>query len=115
MTREQLLPQEILAQLPKLGVTAEVEDPLAVVKFFYPDFSWTWYAIEFDGEDVFFGLVDGEMMEFGSFSLHELMTTRGKLGLEIERDFYFKPKPVSEILNRQQKEKGAPNQERPLS
>ena len=50
MTRDQLLPPEILARLPKLGETAGQEDSIAQVKFFYPDFSWTWYGIEFDGD-----------------------------------------------------------------
>jgi hypothetical protein len=33
----------------------------AHVKFFTPDSNWTWYASEFDGEDVFFGLVIGHV------------------------------------------------------
>ena len=98
MTRDQLLPPEILARLPKLGETSNQEDPRAQVKFFYPDFSWTWYGIEFDGEDIFYGLVDGFEKEFGSFRLSELMENRGKLGLEIERDFFFEPTPVSRLL-----------------
>jgi hypothetical protein len=98
MKREQLLPQEVLDMLPKLGETSEQENPLAVVKFFYPDFSWTWYGIEFDGSDIFYGLVDGDVKEFGTFSLRELMENRGKLGLEIERDFYFSPTPAKDLL-----------------
>lgn len=98
MTRTQLLPQEILEQLPKLGETTESEDPVAVVKFFYPDFGWTWYGIEFDGEDIFFGYVVGDFPEYGSFSLRELMETRGKLGCEIERDLYFTPTPMSKLI-----------------
>lgn len=97
MKKEQLLPKEILDRLPKLGETAEQENPVAIVKFFYPDFSWTWYGIEFDGQDIFYGLVDGFEREFGTFSLKELMENRGKLGLEIERDFYFKPTSAKEL------------------
>jgi len=29
------------------------------VSSFTPDSSWTWYAMEFDGVDTFFGLVNG--------------------------------------------------------
>jgi len=76
------------------------KDPVVQVKFFYPDFDWTWYAIEFDGEDTFYGLVDGLEKEFGSFRLSELMENRGKLGLEIERDLSFEPTPVSRLLRR---------------
>lgn len=98
MRREQLIPQEILDILPKLGETSGQTDPVAVAKFFYPDFSWTWFAIEFDGKDIFYGYVKGFEKEFGTFSLKELMENRGKLGCEIERDFYFKPTPVSKLL-----------------
>jgi hypothetical protein len=100
MTRDQLLPPDLLARLPKLGGTSSQEDPSAQVKFFYPDFSWTWYGIEFDGEDIFYGLVDGFEKEFGTFRLSELMENRGKLGLEVERDLYFEPTPVSRLLAR---------------
>ena len=98
MTREQLLPAHILEQLPKLNETGVQDDHVAIVKFFYPDFDWTWYAIEFDGDDLFYGYVIGDIPEYGSFRLSELMENRGKMGLEIERDLYFEPTPVSEIL-----------------
>ena len=29
-------------------------DPLVICKFFTPDSSWTWYGLEFDGQDIFF-------------------------------------------------------------
>ena len=40
-----------------------------VGKFFTPCSNWTWYVIEFDGNDLFCGLVDGLENEFGYFSL----------------------------------------------
>jgi len=52
-----LLTKELREQLPPLYACENDPDPLVRAKFFYPDFSWTWYAIEFDGEDIFFGLV----------------------------------------------------------
>ena len=98
MTLEKLLPATLRKALPPLGATADEPDPQVQAKFFYPDCSWTWYAIEFDGEDTFFGLVDGFEKELGTFSLKELRENRGQLGLEIERDFYFTPCPLSELL-----------------
>jgi hypothetical protein len=83
--------------LPKLGSTSEEENQIARVKFFYPDFEWTWYGIEFDGDDIFYGLVSGFEEEFGSFQLSELMENRGTMGLEIERDLYFQPTPVRSL------------------
>jgi hypothetical protein len=92
-----LLTKELLRRLPKLYETENDPDPTVWVKFFFPASSWTWYATEFDGQDIFFGLVDGFEMELGYFSLSELRSTRDKLGLPIERDLYFKPCRLSEI------------------
>ncbi|MCC7162459.1 MAG: DUF2958 domain-containing protein [Anaerolineae bacterium] len=92
-----LLTTELRKQLPTLGTTANQADPTIVCKFFTPDSSWTWYAIEFDGDDTFYGLVDGFEQEFGSFSLAELETLRGPMGLPVERDLYFKSAPVSKF------------------
>lgn len=92
-----LLTNSLREQLPPLGATANQHDPVAVCKFFTPDSSWTWYAIEFDGDDTFYGLVQGFEEEFGSFSLAELQTVAGPMGLPVERDLYFKPTPVSRL------------------
>ena len=91
------LTKKLRAQLPRLGATAEVEDPTVICKFFTPDGHWTWYGIEFDGEDIFYGFVDGDFPEFGTFRLSELKQIRGALGLPIERDRFFVPCPASQI------------------
>src|SRR5437870_4155309 len=70
-----LLPKDILNKLPPLYSQENEKDPMVICKFFYPDFSWTWYAIEYDGKDTFFGLVDGYEKELGYFSLLELADT----------------------------------------
>lgn len=92
-----LLTPEIQTQLPKLYATQHESDPLLRVKFFTPWTGWTWYATEFDGEDLFFGFVDGLEKEFGYFRLSELESVRGPGGLRIERDLYFKPCRMSEL------------------
>ncbi len=92
-----LLTEEIRKRLPPLYSQENNPDPLVICKFFYPDFSWTWYAIEFDGKDLFFGYVAGFECELGYFTLSELLSNRGKMGLPIERDLYFDPKPLSEV------------------
>src|SRR5947207_5571288 len=74
-----------------------VADPLVICKFFTPDAQWTWYALEFDGDDVFFGLVVGLEPELGYFLLSELTRARGPLGLPIERDVHFSPTRLSEV------------------
>jgi len=100
-----LLTKEIRSKLPGLGAQeGKGDEAIAYVKFFTPYSSWTWYATE--GEPVldqneetdfmFFGLVFGFEKEIGYFSLKELKSVRGPLGLGIERDLFFKPKPLKE-------------------
>lgn len=92
-----LLTAEIRKALPALYSQENVSDPVAVVKFFSPVSSWTWYATEFDGEDVFFGLVDGFEKELGYFSLSELESVELPFGLKIERDLHWTPTPLSQL------------------
>jgi hypothetical protein len=96
-----LLTKEIVKRLPPLGSTEEtpLEKKIAQVKFFTPDSRWTWYAVEFDGRDRFFGLVDGLEQELGYFSLAELKSVRGHLGLPVERDRSFKPTPLKALMD----------------
>lgn len=96
-SQSKLLPQKVRKLLPPLGSTEGQRDPIAIAKFFCPDGSWSWYATEFDGDDTFFGLVDGDVRELGPFSLSELSSVRGKLGLPVERDLYFHPTALSEL------------------
>ena len=94
-----LLTRRILRSLPPIGATeAQGLDALARVKFFTPDAGWTWYASEFDGTDLFFGLAVGFEPELGYFSLSELREVRGALGLPVERDKWFRPTPLSALM-----------------
>jgi hypothetical protein len=93
----ELLTKAIRSKLPPLYTSELVEDPLVVAKFFTPWTNWTWYAIEFDGKDTFFGYVVGHEPEMGYFCLSELESVKGPLGLRIERDESFKPKPLSQV------------------
>ena len=91
--KTELLDDEIKEKLPPLYSGEEKGlEAQAQVKFFTPDSNWTWYASEFDGEDIFFGLVSGFEVELGYFSLKELQEAHGPLGLPIERDLHFEPK-----------------------
>ena len=93
-----LLTKELRRKLPPLySQDGKGGKAIARVKFFSPSGSWTWYGVEFDGEDRFFGLVDGHFKELGYFSLSELESVNGPMGLPIERDLYWKPKTLEEI------------------
>jgi hypothetical protein len=94
-----LITEEIKKRLPKLyEQDGKGYDAIAYVKFFTPDSNWTWYVTEFDGKDTFFGLVDGFEKELGYFSLSELESTKGPLGLKVERDLYFKPTRLKDLM-----------------
>jgi hypothetical protein len=74
-----LLTKALLKQFEMIGDQSESEDPILVCKFFYPDFHRTRYASEYDPEhQLFFGYVDGDFPERGTFSLQELLQNRGK-------------------------------------
>ena len=96
-----LLTKEIRKKLPALYSQEHLgSKAVAVVKFFTPSSSWTWWATEGseqDGDFIFFGLVEGHERELGYFSLSELEKVRGPLGLKIERDLYWQPKTLEEI------------------
>ncbi|MHB8629595.1 MAG: DUF2958 domain-containing protein [Aggregatilineales bacterium] len=97
-SKPELLDAKSRAALPALRSWEKLGlDTLALAKFFSPDAQWTWYASEFDGEDVFFGLVNGYELEFGNFFLSELEATRGPLGLPVERDRHYEPKTFREL------------------
>ncbi len=86
-----LMTKEIERKIPALySQESKGDDARIYVKFFTPWTSWTWYATEFNPEDgLFFGLVDGLEQELGYFTLEELETLAGPVGLKIERDMYW--------------------------
>ena len=95
-----LVTQEVRDTLPPLYNSEKhpEKEAIAVVKFFSPYSQWTWYAIEFDGEDTFWGLVDGFEMEYGYFSYSELEAVSVFGGVPaVERDCYWSPRPVKQI------------------
>jgi hypothetical protein len=76
-------------------------DPIVHIKFLTPDSNWTWYVTEgsTEGDDfIFFGYVIGFEREWGYFSLSAMVASKGPMGLPIERDLYFKPRPFSQIV-----------------
>src|SRR6185503_8939316 len=117
----ELLDEETKSRLPPLYSNEEIGlKALAQVKYFTPDGDWTWYASEgsyvdengyydTDKEKVdylFFGLVSGLEIELGYFSLSELTQVRGALGLPVERDLHYRPKPLGELQAQHRAERG---------
>ena len=94
---DQLFSPAIAATLPPLySQDGKGDAAMVPVKFFQPWGSWTWYAMEFDGDDIFFGLVDGFEEELGYFSLAEMRSVVGPFGLRIERDILWTPKSLAQ-------------------
>jgi len=99
----ELLTEELKRKLPKLYSQdgKKPEDVKIIVKFFTPDFSWSWYAIEYDQKDTFFGYVRGMENELGYFTLSELESVKGPMGMHIERDLHFYDHTLKEVMDRQ--------------
>ena len=93
-----LITKEIKNKLPNLGEQENKGlDALVYVKFFTPWSNWTWYATEYS-DGMFFGLVYGFVKELGYFSLEELESIKGPFGLRIERDLYFQPTRLKDLM-----------------
>src|SRR5579859_6447365 len=100
----ELLPEDLKKLIPPLGSLCESSDPQLCIKYFTPDGGWTWYVAEgepqAEGDYLFYGYVIGVEAEWGDFSLSELKSVRGRLGLPVERDLFFKPTPAGAIEQR---------------
>jgi hypothetical protein len=104
-----LLTEELRAQLPPLYSQEKNKDPTVYVKFFCPWSNWTWFATEGEqdaGDFRFFGYVCGHEEEWGYFVLSEMEEIRGRGGLTIERDLYFKPGPFSQVIAQYRRQRG---------
>jgi len=98
-----LLTKTLQKQLPPLRSQDDVPDPIAVAHFFDPTGAANWYVTEGapEGDDfIMFGLCDLGLgfPELGCVSMNELQSVRGPLGLGIERDLYWTPRPLSEVV-----------------
>ena len=94
-----LLTKEITKQATEqYDKGSDLDGQMIVAKFFNPMGSWTWYLMNLDkDEDYAWGIVDGNAVEMGSFSMKELQDIQLPFGLGIERDKFFEPMPASEL------------------
>ena len=100
----ELLPVELRKTLPPLYSQESCPTPIVHVKLFTPDSPFTWFVTEGaeqeDGDWLLFGFVIGLEEEWGYSLLSELASARGPLGLPVERDLWFKPGPIDQVLSR---------------
>jgi len=90
-----LLTQDIIRKFPPIGATdgKNPKDVEIIAKFFTPDAQASWYATEYDprtGEMFGWADMGMGMGELGYFDFNEIKRLRGKMGLPVERDLYFK-------------------------
>lgn len=99
-----LLTKENRKALPALYSTDSTPEgeKMAVVKLFDPCGRFTLYVVEFDQADTLFGYtispLGPDCDEYGYASLSELASVKNRLGLGIERDRHFTPKPMTAVL-----------------
>ncbi len=88
-----LIPKDLLEQIPHLYDTERNLNPICHIKLFTPTSIFTWFIIEISKQDMdtCYGFVKGFESELGYFSLKELEQIKGALGLGVERDMSFKP------------------------
>jgi hypothetical protein len=97
MTKEELLPKEILEQIPPLYSNEETptDQMIIRVKYFIAPFTWlvTECEVQDDGDVLFFGYVinhnDNFCSEWGYFTLNQLMEIKLYGAVGVERDLYF--------------------------
>ncbi|MCO6512280.1 MAG: DUF2958 domain-containing protein [Aridibacter famidurans] len=104
-----LLTEELRAQLPALYSTegTSAMDKHVYAKFFFPMGNWTWFVLEGSAQEddfLFFGYVVGLEEELGYFSLSELEGIDIH-GLTVERDLYFTPGTLREVLEQFRRER----------
>ena len=99
-----LMTDEIAKQATEQYDKGSDMEQMVVAKYFDPMGSWKWFLMNMDKDgDYCWGIVEGNEVEMGSFSMKELEGIKRPFGLGIERDLYFEPmraKDVWDALNR---------------
>jgi len=108
MTREKLLPQELLEQIPALysDERTSLKKRLIKVKYFLANFTWLVVECEVQEDDVmFFGYVinhsDPDLSEWGYFTLNQLLEIKLYGILGVERDLYFTECTLGEYMGKE--------------
>jgi hypothetical protein len=86
-------------QEEQLRTNHKKRNGIAYVKLFNPSGSGTWYLSELDENNIAYGLCEIHEKELGYTSLDELKSIKTTpFGLPIERDKYFEPTPLEELM-----------------
>jgi hypothetical protein len=95
----ELLPEGSTKGIPELGTTRHEKDPIAYVKIGSRSGETAYFITEYDPvRKTAYGVIDGPGgRRFEQFSVTDLQKRRDLTGLPMERDFSWKPQPVSMI------------------
>ena len=108
MTREELLPKELLERIPPLYSNEKTPtgDTVIRVKYFLAAFTWLVAECETqeDGDVMFFGYVVNDAApdcsEWRYFTLNQLMEIKLFGALGVERDLWFKECTFGEYIRK---------------
>ena len=97
----ELLTKEIKEQATKQYDKGSDMEQMVVAKYFDPMGSWKWFLMNMHKDDDYcWGIVKGNEVEMGSFSMKELESIQLPLGMKIERDRYFEPMEAKDVWDR---------------
>ena len=92
---------EQLNELPRLNDTENIRPEDKMVHVHFQIGQCHWWAIEWDGQDTFFGfvLMNGwsHGAEFGYFTLSELKEVKVEGWLEVVHDPFWNPRPAKDV------------------
>ncbi|MGI6448850.1 MAG: DUF2958 domain-containing protein [Desulfitobacteriia bacterium] len=110
MARIKLITKELEKKLPNIGKSTPKGDPICLIKLFNPCGAGTWWIAEKEKDgDLLYGIAEIFEREIGYFSLSEIEALqcpgailingyKKRFSLPVERDLYFDPTPMSEIM-----------------
>ncbi len=99
MNIETLLTGIASSNMPTIGEKGRTGDVIAYLKWHFPERGITYYPLEFDGKDTFWGIIsDRHGQYFDTFTRGELYETNQECVLE--QDTYFEPVPILDLLDR---------------
>lgn len=88
--------------LPSTDAAIAAADPMVLVHLFNPTGQGDWYVTGFDPETgIATGAARIHELDVGDFWMPELVDTRLRFGLYIERDLHWKVVPLSTILEKE--------------
>ncbi len=88
-------------RLPTIDEVADkpLADIVARVKLFDPTGAATWYIAAYDPDTrIAWGIGHIFETEVGSIPMDEIVAVRGAFGLPIERDLYWEPRTLADLL-----------------